>query len=254
MVWLLFWFFCSALFWIGFVPEYELSRTLAPPSWHHPFGFDTFGRDLLSIILRASFISVGFAAIAVSVSVALGTLFGITLALSSRRVQFAGQRILETFLAFPFLLVALGWAAIRGPGWETLFVALLIGTLPAFVRLVHVRTKELLNEEYVFAAHAMGAGSWIISTRHLTPALMSLTAIKLPGLFAQALLAEASLTFLGIGAPIGNDTWGSLLAQGKDYLIEAPHIAIGVGIPLVLTVLSLQLISERQTEKHFRRG
>lgn len=186
------------------------------------------------------------------ISCAIGILLGTAIALAPRPLRFLGLRGLEITLAFPSLLIALAWAAVRGPGWETLLVALAIGTLPSFTRLITARARELLQEDYVHAARALGAGPVRLVWSHLTPALLSLCSVKLPGLFAHALLAEATLSFLGVGAPIGRDTWGSLLAQGKDYLLEAPHIAFAAGIPLVMTVLSLQLLSENWTERKKR--
>jgi peptide/nickel transport system permease protein len=112
------------------------------------------------------------------------------------------------------------------------------------IRLIYARAQEVLVQDYIEASIGLGGSKAWILTRHVVPELLSLSLLKAPNLFAQALMAEATLSFLGLGAPIGRDTWGSLLAQGKDYLIEAPHLAIGVGIPLVFTVLSLQKISE----------
>ena len=171
--------------------------------------------------------------------------WGATIALSPRFLRNLGLRTLEGSLAFPSLIIALAWAAIRGPGWSTLLVALLMGVLPGITRLLFLRSKEILTEDYIEAAVGLGATRPRILVSYLAPELIRLAAVKFPALFAQTLLAEATLSFLGVGAPIGRDTWGSLLAQGKDYLIEAPHLAFATGLPLVLTVLALQGISER---------
>jgi len=136
-------------------------------------------------------------------------------------------------------------AAIRGPGWGTLVIALAVGTLPGIMRFAEVRTREILAEEYILAAKSSGAGAARILKNHLWPILSRFFAVKAPGIFAGALLSEATLSYLGIGAPIGRESWGALLAQGKDYLLEAPLLAIVSGIPLLLSVLSLQLLSER---------
>jgi len=231
---------------------HRLERTLHVPEWLHPFGFDAFGRDLLQTVLHASLSSTGFALAAVVATSVLGIFIGGTLAMASPGVQAVGSRILEFFLSFPTLLLALAWAAVRGPGLDTLLFSLMIGAVPSFTRLVLVRTRELLSSEFIRAAESIGASRLRILVRHVFPHLTSICSVKLPGLFTHMLLAEATLSFLGIGAPIGRDTWGSLLAQGKDYLLEAPHLALAVGLPLVLTVLSLQVISETLAEKTFR--
>jgi peptide/nickel transport system permease protein len=242
LLWLLLWF-GAATFFIGASGEHDLPRTLQPASLLHPFGFDAFGRDMLTTVLRASLISAAFAGAATLASFGIGVFAGTFLGIAPKWFQTPFLRVLEMILAFPYLLFALSWAAIRGPGWETLAFALLVGTLPSLTRLAYARTRELLSEEYVTAAIGMGSGPWRIMLKHLIPATSELCRVKIPNLFAGALIAEATLSFLGIGAPIGKDSWGSLLAQGKDYLIEAPHIAFCTGVPLVLTILSLQVLS-----------
>lgn len=229
--------------------DHVLDRALLRPSLGHPFGFDAFGRELIATVLRASFTSVAFSAGAVAISTASALLLGASISLAPPLLRSLGLRVLESLLAFPSLLFALAFAAVRGPSWTTLSFALLIGILPGFTRLVEVRSRELLQEDYVLAARSLGAGDREIIRRHLLPALFSLARVKIPNLFSHALLAEATLSFLGIGAPVGRDTWGSLLAQGKDYLFESPHIALGAGFPLVLTVLSLQLLTEKRLQK-----
>ncbi|MBY0471157.1 ABC transporter permease [bacterium] len=242
-------FWIAAWFLVGcFIPEsleqHRLINTLQGPTWLHPFGFDAFGRDLLLVGLKASVTSLIFAAVASVLSCVVGTFLGCFIALSPYRIQFFGSRILDLLLAFPGLLLALAWAAIRGPSWETLVVSLILGTLPGFTRLIFVTTKEISTEGFVTAAQSLGATRAHVIIKHLTPSLFSIWTIKIPTLFAHALIAEASLSFLGIGAPVGSETWGSLLSQGQAYLLEAPHLAFGAGFPLVLMVLALQWIAE----------
>lgn len=236
--------------WLGFAPDlahHHLVRALQGAEFSHPLGFDAFGRDLLLTTLRASISSSFFAAFALVFSVGAGSLVGTAMAVAPPFVRFACLRALETLLAFPALLFALAWAAIRGPGWDTLAVSLALATLPSLTRLIYVRTRELMSEDYVLAARSLGAGPWRIMRYHLLPGVLGLSRVKAPNLFAAALMAEATLSFLGIGAPIGHDSWGSLLAQSKDYLIEAPHLAFGAGLPLVLTLLSLQALVNRRS-------
>ena len=245
-IWLILWFGSAVASKTVFHQTFEhsLSHALQEGSATHWLGFDAFGRDLLATTLEASKLSSFIAVMTTLVCCILAFALGGFMAMASPGSRALFQRILEALLAFPSLLLALSWSAIRGPGWDTLVVSLALGILPSFSRLIFVRAREILSEDYIQAARALGAGPFRIFFIHLTPALSSLCAIKIPGLFAYALLAEATLSYLGVGAPIGHDTWGSLLAQGKDYLIEAPHLALGTGIPLVLTILSLQLITE----------
>ncbi len=241
--WLILWFGAAVLSIFISDGTHDLARSLAAPSLPHFGGFDSFGRDLMLLTLRASLLSAWIALAATAASCALGVLIGGGMALAPRGIRRAFVAALEFTLAFPSLLVALAWAAVRGPGWDTLALALALGIIPSFIRLAHARTRELLHEEYVLAARSLGSSPLRLLRTHITPELLQLCRVKFPQLFAHALLAEASLSFLGIGAPIGRDTWGGLLAQGKDYLFEAPHIAITTGLPLALTVLALQWLS-----------
>jgi peptide/nickel transport system permease protein len=162
----------------------------------------------------------------------------------SKPLQFWAKRVLEFFLALPSVLLALSLAVVRGPGWTTLALSILVGSLPGFLRLLIARSEELLRTDYVRASQSVGASPLFTYCAHVFPGVLSLASVKLPNLLAGALMTEASLSFVGIGAPIGEETWGLLLAQGRDYLIEAPHIAIVTGIPLILTILALQELSE----------
>lgn len=255
-LWLIGWFTAALVAWFVFgegVFQHNLPMTLRSPSLAFPAGFDAFGRNLLPLELRASLISVGFSFLAVTIATVISILLGCLLTLSSESVRPACLRVLEGLLAFPTLIIALAWAAIRGPGWSTLFLALFLGMIPDSVRLLTLRGQEILTQDYIEAAVGLGAGRKRIFLKYLAPELTRLSAVKYPALFAQTLIAEATLSFLGVGAPIGQDTWGSLLAQSKDYLIEAPHLAIATGLPLVLTVLALQIIAEDR-ELQARRG
>ena len=244
--WIFSWISFSAVCWFrGFLhPEAtdllsHLERSLA-------LRFDAFGRELLTLTASSSIVSILVSTLAVSLSCGIALLVGGLISLSEGKLSQLVERLIEGLLAFPSLLLALSWAAIRGPGWSTLLFALLIGNIPSLTRFVTVRARELAQEEYVLAARSYGASSSRILRKHLSPALVRLLWLKIPSLLSHALIAEASLTFLGVGAPIGTDTWGSLLAQGKDYLIEAPHISLEAGLPLVLSVLALQRLSTPQ--------
>ena len=250
VAWLCLWFAGAAIA-LGSSPDHDLPRVLEGVSAIHPFGFDAYGRDVLLTALRGSFISSGFALAAVLLSTILALAGGTGMAIAPKGAQFVMLRGLDLILAFPALLFALVYAAVRGPGWDTLFIALLFGSLPYMTRLVHARANELLAQEYVLAARSVGATPARIVRFHLAPSILVLCGVSVPNVFAGALVAEATLSFMGIGAPIGRDTWGSLLAQSKEYLIEAPHLALGVGIPLVLTVVSLQILSTHLLRKRW---
>jgi len=252
------WAVAWIVFWIGLgclsgsakafpsgVEAHDLSSALSAPSSPLNWGADNFGRPLLPLVAAASkkslLIALGLAVLASF----LGTGLGATTALLSRRPRWILERSIEAFLAFPSLLPALLLASLLGSGWTTLLLSILLGSFPAFARLSMARTREILVEGHIASAIALGATRpWILRHHLLTP-LLELASIKLPHLIAQAILAEATLTFLGVGAPRGEETWGSLLLQGRDYLLEAPHVAWSAGAPLLLTLLAfMHLIPE----------
>ncbi len=234
-----------------------LSGSLIAGLWVQPshnlehalhWGYDAFGRPLSSLVLLASFNSLGLSLAAFLTASFLGALLG-TLVEMSGALRPLFLNILELSLSFPTLLLGLTWAALFGSGYDTLYFALTIGSLPSTARFFQLRLMECKNYEYVKAAESLGASSVHIAVRHHFPHLLASYSVKIPNLFSGLLLAEASLSFLGMGAPLGSTTWGTLLAQARDYLIEAPHIAFFSGIPLILCTLSLENLSHRYSKK-----
>ncbi len=242
MSWIFFWFTLAALASLEPIP-FNLAYSLKSASWAHPFGYDIYGRDFLRVVLSASFISSIFSITVVFASFLSGLFLGMSLSLLPRPYQTYGLRALDALLAFPSLLFSLAYASISTVGWGTLIFTLMIGTLPFLIRMSYSFSNEVLTREFILAAQSLGANSYWLLSKHIAPTVLLNCSVKIPNLFAQALMIEATTSFLGIGAPIGKDTWGSLLAHGKDYLIEAPTLALESGIPLVLTILALQTIS-----------
>lgn len=248
----------SGATFITWTPEFKLVDALRAPhlsfnevTW--TLGGDAFGRPLVLLIPMAAAGSLGLGAIAATSTALFSLLFSTLILLAidhaqkqntrlTRWIANSAQRTIDFFLAFPSLLFSLAFASILGPGWFTLMMALWVGHLPGLIRLLVLRGQEVRRQEFWLCSEALGAGLLRRAFRHLTPALLELVFLKLPSLFASSLIAEATLSFLGMGAPIGRATWGSLLAQGKDYLVEAPNIALATGIPLILTLWALMQI------------
>jgi len=225
-------------------PDFKLEQALCTPSFDHWLGCDAFGRDLLHLTLSAASTSILFTLLALALSYSLSLVFSsVTLALPQKSRGLL-LHTLEFLLGFPSILLALAVAAIRGPGIITLLISLSLGILPSLARLMILRGIEVQTLPYYEAARALGATAFRLVTRYDLPEILQLAKLKLPGYLAHTILAEASLSFLGVGAPVGHETWGSLLAQGKDYLIEAPQIAWTTGTPLFLLILWIQLKSE----------
>lgn len=254
LFWLAFWLGCSALATGLTQSNFELRQALLPPFEHKGLlylGADAFGRPLVTSVLRGSWVSLGFAAFSLTASASVAILFGISTAFAPKIIQLLFRQFLEFLIGIPGLILALALAAINGPGWTTLLIALILGILPSTARLVQARTRELIMEDYVLAARSLGATRTRIAIHHLGRGLLPVLTAKLPTWFSHCLLAEATLSFLGVGAPLGTETWGSILAQGRDYLLEAPQIAILSGIPLILTLLAVQTLGDRARDGRF---
>ncbi len=223
--------------------EFQLERTLAP-------GHDAFGRNLLALTLSAGGTSLSLALALAIAAVALSLVFTAVAEFApSRAARAAIDSLLQGASAFPSVLFALGWAAYRGPGWGTLAAALLFSIVPDLTRLLILRTREIRAEPFLEAAIALGAAPWRVSSRHVAPHLFPLLRARAPLLVSRLILGEATLSFLGVGAPLGQDTWGMLLLQSRDYLIEAPGIAVLSGFPLVLLAFALQWLARDDSPK-----
>lgn len=225
--------------------SYVLERTLKPPELFLPLGTDTFGRELGKLLLSASSLSL-FLALSVGSLILLVAMFlGNLIVLLPPIWRNLTERALESWMAFPSLLIALLVQSILGPGWTTLILALILGHTPSLVRLAQVRAKEILEEDYLLAAQALGASPARILWYHLGPGVWELLRVKAPNLVAQLILAETTLSFLGLGAPHGAESWGNLLLQGRDYLIEAPWISLASGLPMIMLMILLLRHSPR---------
>lgn len=236
--WLIFWIAVCSLFSVlqlslRFQLEYALK-----------LGFDSYGRNLFVLIPQAAFKSLVFSFAAVSLTITGALLLASVISLSPKSLKQLLIIGLNTLLAFPSILIALGLAALYGPSWWTLMGALVLGLSPELALLFIYRAQEVLAEDFISAARAVGASSFHLFKAHLFKEWAILIRLKLPSLFSTALLAEASLSFLGLGAPLESESWGLLLAQSYTVLIEAPHIALESGIPLMLTVFALQVMSD----------
>lgn len=237
--WLIAWYGTAMLLALRSSPmPFELSYALQP-------GRDTFGRPILPLVLDASLRSTAFALAAVALSSAIALLAAAGLSIAPRRLAAIPESLLDFLVAFPSVLFALSMAAWVGPGTSTVMGALILGIAPSLSRNLLARARELQSLEFMQASRALGAGTVRLVIRHLVPHLIPIVSVKFPALLMGALLTEASLSFLGLGFSAGTESWGTLLAQARDYLIEAPGISLYVGIPLLFSIWSFDVISKR---------
>jgi peptide/nickel transport system permease protein len=215
-----------------------------PPSAQHWFGTDDLGRDILVRIfygarasLLAGVISVGIAlAIGVPLGLAAGTLGGFFDALIGR--------LTDAMLACPFLILAIALAAFLGPSLGNAMIAIGVTTTPIFVRLTRGQVLAVKVEEYVEAARAIGNPRWRIALAHILPNIMPALLVQATLSIAAAIIAEASLSFLGLGQQPPDPSWGSMLNSAQRFLINAPWMAVWPGLAIFLSVLAFNLFGD----------
>jgi peptide/nickel transport system permease protein len=214
-----------------------------PPGWEHLFGTDNFGRSLYSRVIWGAQLSVEIGLSVVAINAVFGTLVG-ALAGYFRRIDNMLMRINDALMAFPAILLAIGVTAVLGPSTVDVILALSVVYVPRTARIVRASVIVLREMEYVQAAVAAGAGHWRILRRHILPNAMAPLIVQLSFLFAYAVLSEATLSFLGLGAVPPTPTWGNIMAEGRQYMVDAPWIIAIPGAALMITVLGLNLLGD----------
>jgi peptide/nickel transport system permease protein len=214
-----------------------------PPSRDFLFGTDNFGRSLWSRVIWGAQLSMFIGATVVAINAVLGTAIGAVAGYFPRFDNML-MRINDALMAFPAVLLAIAVTAVLGPSVNDVIIALAIVYTPRTARIVRSSVIVLREMEYVQAALAAGAGHWRILRRHILPNAMAPLIVQLSFLFAYAVLTEATLSFLGVGAVPPTPTWGNIMAEGRQYMIEAPWIIAIPGAALMITVLGLNLLGD----------
>ena len=222
----------------------DLAGSLSAPSAAHPLGQDEHGSDVLSRLIYGARVSLLVSIVSVLASVLVGLLVGLCAGWCGGWIEEALMRLVDVFLAFPGLLLTIALAAMLGPGLENVLLALSLLGWPGFARLVRAETRSLLQAKYVLASRALGARPTELICWHVLPNMMAPLLVQASFAMAGAILAEASLSFLGLGLPPGTPSWGAMLAEGKQALFEAPHLSLFPGLAIVFTVLTLNLLGD----------
>ena len=231
--------------WIAPYAPNKLSivNKLKAPSLAHVFGTDEFGRDIFSRAIYAGRISLLVSLGVVSISTVLGVILGVAAGFF-RRLDAPISRLLDAMMSFPDILLAIALVAALGPSLTTVILALGITYAPRLARIVRGSTLILRELPYIEAAVAMGLPTWQILLRHVLLNLASPILVQATFVFASAMLAEASLSFLGVGVSTDMPTWGTMLASGREYMNNAPWLMIFPGLAIVFSVLALQLLGD----------
>ena len=214
-----------------------------PPSAGFVFGTDAFGRDVLTRVLYGARISLWIGLGVAMLSGVAGTAAGIAAA-QFRRLDGPLMSVMDALLAFPAIILAIGLAAVLGPHTESLIVALSVAYVPRTARIVRASALSVRELEYIDAARAIGAGSPRIILRHLLPNCIGPLLVQLSFVFAYAILAEAALSFLGIGPPPPTPSWGNIVAEGRDHAVDAWWIMLFPGIAISLAALGMNLLGD----------
>jgi peptide/nickel transport system permease protein len=223
----------------------DLPSRLQPPSGAHWFGTDELGRDIFSRVIYGARISmlVGGSVVAGSLllGLVLGSIAGYYGGLADR---FFNVIVMNAFLSFPGILLAIAFVAFLGPGIFNLILALCIGGWVGYARLVRAQVLAVKEKEFVEAARALGASDWRIVTRHILPNIIQPVIVQAAIGMAGAVLAEATMSFLGLGVPPPTASWGSMLNDGRAHLFDAPHLVLFPALAVMLAVLSFNFIGD----------
>lgn len=215
-----------------------------PPSSQHWFGTDQLGRDIFSRVLYGARVSLAAGLISVLLALLLGGLIGLVAGFYGGWIDDVLMRLTDAMLAFPFLVLAIALAAVLGPSLQNTMLAIGVVTTPVFARLIRGQVLAERPREYVQAAVALGGSDGRIITRHLLPNILGPLIVQVSLSTATAVLAEATLSFLGLGVQPPTPSWGSMLNDARGYLSQAPYMALFPGLGIFLAVLAFNLIGD----------
>ena len=234
-----------SLLWTPYaVTAIDIAGRLASPSWAHPFGTDHFGRDVLSMIMVGARNSIVVACVAVGIGAGLGVPLGLLAAARRGWVDEVVMRFNDLAFAFPALLSAVMITAIAGPGAVNAIIAIGIFNIPVFARLTRGTSLSLWRREFVLAARVAAKGDMAIAVEHILPNIAGVLIVQATIQFALGILAEAGLSYLGLGTQPPQPSWGKMLNDAQTYIYLAPRLAIFPGMAITLAVLGLNLLGD----------
>lgn len=231
--------------WTPWSPyEMDLANKLASPSGTHWLGTDAFGRDVASLLLVGARNSILVGVIAVGIGLTIGTALGLLAAAKRGWVEELIMRLADFTFAFPAILSAIMMTAVFGAGIVNSIIAIGIFNIPTFARVTRASANAVWSREYILASRACGKGSWRITLEHVLPNILSVLIVQATIQFAIAILAEAALSYLGLGTQPPQPSWGRMLSEAQTLMFQAPLLAVWPGVAIALAVLGLNLLGD----------
>jgi peptide/nickel transport system permease protein len=224
--------------------EIDMALKLKPPGGSYWLGTDPFGRDIVSLLLVGARASIIVGVVAVGIGLVVGTALGLLASARRGWVEEGIMRLSDFGFAFPAILSAIMLTAVFGPGMVIAIVAIGLYNIPTFARITRASANAVWGREFVLAARACGKGSFSITMEHVLPNIVSVLIVQATIRFAIAILAEAALSYLGLGTQPPQPSWGRMLSEAQTLLFQAPRLAVFPGIAIALAVLGLNLLGD----------
>jgi peptide/nickel transport system permease protein len=242
-------FLCSAALFAPFLAPHSptalnLDEGLRGPTTGHLLGQDKLGRDILSRIIYGSRVSLKVGVLTVGISLIIGLIIGSIAGYCGGFIDDIIMRIIDIFMAFPGILLAIAIMAVLGPSLNNVIIALCLLGWVSYARLVRGQILSVKEFEFVIAARALGAGSLRIISRHLLPNILSPVIIQATFGMAGAIVAEAGLSFLGLGTQPPTPSWGAMLNEGMEFILVSPYMTIFPGLAIMIVVLGFNFLGD----------
>jgi peptide/nickel transport system permease protein len=222
----------------------DFSHRLLQPNSEHWLGTDNLGRDVLSRVIYGTRVSLIIGFLAVGISAAFGMALGLAAGYFGRMTNAIIMRFIDSIMAFPGILLALIIASLLGGGLRNVVIALGIGLVPGFARLMHGQVLSVKENDYIMACRSMGAGNLSIMLRHMLPNCFPTLIVAITMLLGMTVLAEAGLSFLGVGIEPPTAAWGSMVSDGYRYLSTNPMLSFAPGVAIMLLVFAFNMVGD----------
>jgi peptide/nickel transport system permease protein len=216
----------------------------APPSWTHWAGTDSFGRDMLSRIIYGSRIALAIGIVAVLVAMVVGVVLGLVAGYYGGWLDAVIMRVMDGLFAFPIIILAIAMMAVMGFGVKNVIIAVAVGFVAPFARVTRGDVLAVKEEPYIEAARLAGVSGPAIIARHVLPNVLAPIIVQAALRVSGAIITESGLSFLGLGPPPPTPVWGSMIAEGRNFIVMAPHISTIPGLALMVTIVGLNLLGD----------